>query len=411
MTSPDAPDWATDITNADVHAGQQDTQWQRPISPFHLLEFGAQLIEQFLRRVVQAIVGFFIPGGGSAFNQLASWGAGVNGGLQNFATLVTGINFSQAPHEVWADIVDVFVSPLEKFAELVGGFISTLAIPILDPSKILNLPGLFSDVQTGWQNMYNAWFGGGGSGTTFDVTYTVEAIKDAIINGENVVTFAFDEVNWPVPAHTVCTAILVGGGLPGGVSGDFSVGGGTGGDGGLHGSFKAVGIDLTGITHLDIQVGSAGNLSYIREANSTPHTGQVIVASAPHGSAGGIASTYGFTPTTSLPGTGGKGGIGPGSAGQPGGSTPSAAGGAGGASFTFGDIGAPGGSVSAGAQTKCGGAGGGGGGAASAVFNGGGPGGAGGYPGGGGGGGGASRTAPGVAGGPGAPGVVWLFHR
>ncbi|MEH3135345.1 MAG: hypothetical protein PGN30_10135 [Mycolicibacterium neoaurum] len=296
------------------------------------------------------------------------------------------------------------------FIEDVGDFINAAVSNA--QTALTNTAATLANLQAGWAAFFNGWFGSGGTGTVFDVTYTVEAIKDAFINGDKVTTFAFDEVNWPVPAHTLCTAILIGGGETGGFGGDFNVGGGTGGAGGRHGSFKAVAIDLTGITHLDVKVGAAGQLSYIREANTTtPHTGTVIVESAPHGTAGGISTTYGFTPTVSTPGSGGAGATGGGS-GVQGVSTPSATGGAGGINNGFaGFPGSPGGSVSAGAQTKCGGAGGGGGGAATATFNGGGVGGAGGYPGGGGGGGGTSRTAPGSVGGPGAPGVVWLFYR
>lgn len=265
-----------------------------------------------------------------------------------------------------------------------------------------------ADVVAGFAAIFNGWFGGGGTGTAAEVTYTVEAIKDAVINGETVTTFAFDEVNWAVPAHTTCTAILIGGGQNGGGGGDFNLGG-VGGAGGLHGSFKGVAIDLTGITHLDIKIGAAGQLSYIREAHSTPHTGTLVVESAPHGSVGGISTTYGYSPTTSLPGSGGAGATGSG-LGVVGISTPAAAGGGGGGSGFWGGPGGAGGSVSAGASTKCGGAGGGGGGSALNAFQLGGTGGPGGYPGGGAGGGGTGRNNGGPPGG-GAPGVVWLFYK
>lgn len=288
------------------------------------------------------------------------------------------------------------------FAGLVGGLINGAQIPVLDPTKILNLPAILS-------TFWNVWLGrSDGTGAPAEVTYVVERIKDAVINGDTVITFAFDEVNWQVPDHTLCTGVVIAGGEDGGFGGDFNVGGGTGGIGGRGGSYIAAPLVLP--THLDVKIGTAGQPTIIREARPTPHTGPIIMQSAPYGSAGGISTTYGFTPTTSLPGRGGNGATGAGS-GYPGESTPSATGGAGGFNNFAGFPGSPGGSVPGGAQTKCGGAGGGGGGAATATFNGGGQGGAGGYPGGGGGGGGTSRTAPGSAGGPGAPGIAWLFLR
>lgn len=183
MTTPEEqPDWVTEIPSGPVHPDRQ--QNARPSSAQHMLAFGSQMIEQFLRRVVQAVVGFFIPGGGSAFSQLASWADDVNGGLQKFATLVTGIDFSQPPLEVWADIIDVFVSPLEKFAELVGGFVSAFRIPILDPSKVLNLPGLFSGVQDFLDGLASA-FGGASSGNTA-ATVNAKAVEiaEAALNAE-----------------------------------------------------------------------------------------------------------------------------------------------------------------------------------------------------------------------------------
>lgn len=255
--------------------------------------------------------------------------------------------------------------------------------------------------------IFNGWFGGSsGTGTEAEVTYVIETIKDAVINGYTVSTFTSDTAAWPVPTLVECTAVLIGGGESG-----------SGGTGGLDGSFLATPIDLTGITSLDIQIGTAGNLSYVREANGTPHTGAVIAQSPMHGSVGGSAAQggiFGLTPTNSLPGSGGNGGFG-GSGGTdatPGEDSALATGGARGAPGNFGAPGQPGGSVSAGSQIKCGGAGGGGGGQAIVVLNGGGDGGAGGYPGGGGGGRGAGwGGGPNGSVGPGAPGVVWLVYK
>lgn len=350
-----------------------------------------------------------------------------------FVQLVKAVLGTYTGEDVILLTIQAVFDPIRKFLQMITGIftgfptVGQIELAEFPQHMVQGLTTALGDLGEGVQgavnnlaaiaaSIFNGWFNStGGTGTPAEVTYTLEAIRDAVINGETVVTFAFDEVNWPVPTmmpDTVGTWIVIGGGQPGGNGGDASIGGGVGGIGGLHGSYKSVQVDLTGITHLDIKVGAAGNRTYVREANTTtPHTGTVIVESAPHGTAGGISTTYGFTPTTSLPGSGGNGATG-GGVGTAGGSTPAATGGAGAGNNAFyGLPGGAGGSVSAGAQTKCGGAGGGGGGSAVVGFNIGGVGGPGGYPGGGGGGGGTSRNMGGTAGGSGAPGIAWFFYK
>lgn len=387
-------------------SGQTSGSKEPPKTAGQILKYRNNFVEMGLRKVVEAVNGVFIHGIGSAFDQLQGWANDVGDGMQKLGKLITGIDFTQTPDEVWRDIVGVFIKPLNAFADLVGGLINSIHIPILDPTKILNLPGLFSDVQAGWKNAFDKWFGGtSGTGTVAEFTYVIESIKDAVINGFNVVTFTSDTVNWTVPAHAEMTAVMIGGGQNGSAV--------TTAIGGLHGSFAAMPIDLTGITALDFQVGTAGNRSTIRVHNTTPHTGAIVAQSPVAGAAGGIAGTFGLTPTNSVPGSGGNGGSSGGGAtpGTPGDPSGLASGGNGGASGFFGSSGGAGGSVSAGSQVKCGGGGGGGGGGASSAGNTGGNGGAGGYPGGGGGGRGAGFGAASGSNGPGAPGVIWIFYR
>lgn len=286
-------------------------------------------------------------------------------------------------------------------AVALGNVVATVGDVFDDAFNALSSWG--TDVLNRFKAFFNGWFGGtSGTGSQAEVTYVIETIKDAVINGYTVTTFTSDEVAWPVPAHVECNAVLIGGGYNGS------------GGGGLHGAFLAMLIDLTGITSLDIQVGTAGNVSYVREADASPHTGVVVAQSPPHGTSGGIAGTFGLTPTVSMPGSGGNGGFGGsgGTAATAGQSSALATGGAAGATGGAGGPGGAGGSVSAGSQIKCGGAGGGGGGRATGFLGAGGNGGPGGYPGGGGGGYGSgwSGGANGVDG-AGAPGVVWLFYK
>jgi hypothetical protein len=294
-----------------------------------------------------------------------------------------------------------------------GGVVRDVAVAL--GNVVVSVGDIFDDAfdaLSDWGNsvlnrfkaFFNGWFGGsGGTGTEAEVTYVIESIKDAVINGYTVTTFTSDTAAWTVPAHVEMVSVIIGGGQSG-----------SGTSGGLHGSYKAAPIDLTGITSLDIKIGTAGNLSYVREANGTPHTGTIIDQSPPHGSDGGVAGTFGLTKTSSTPGSGGHGGAGGGSStdGDPGGSSGLATGGNGGSAGFFGFAGGDGGNVSAGSTVKCGGGGGGGGGGASGGGQTSGRGGDGGYPGGAGGGRGGFTTlgAPGSVG-TGAAGVVWLFYK
>ncbi|AKF14380.1 minor tail protein [Mycobacterium phage Phayonce] len=297
------------------------------------------------------------------------------------------------------------------------------------------LTDLTNDVVGGFKGIFDSWFGGNsGTGTATEVAQTIEAIKDAVISGYTVSTFTSSEAGWQRPDGLIeMIAVVVGGGEngPAGVNNT----GTSVRPGGLHGSYLAQTLDVTTLpAAFDIAVGTAGQRSYIREANASPHSGTVIVESPAHGSPGGIATAFGLSQTNSVPGNGGTGGMAynpddppaghsatAGTAGSPSGL---AAGGTGGnaasgssSGTATGGSGGTGGTVSAGALTKCGGGGGGGGGGGRSFgFTGGsgGNGGAGGYPGGAGGAGGnGSGVLGGTAGsgGPGAAGVVWLFYR
>lgn len=327
-----------------------------------------------------------------------------------------GITANATGGQVWMDDADA-----HKSQKLPQAFTVDLVDDLNDAfsglaSSAANLSALGNKVGDGFKAMFNKWLNRtDGTGTVAEVEQVVESIRDAVLNGYTVHTITANETNYPVPSHTECIGIAVGGGLPGlgGTNGGSTIGRA----GGFSGSYIAQPLNLTGITAIDTQIGTQGNKSYVRVANTTtPHTGAVILVSPDHGSIGGIATPLGYTLTTSTPGKGGNGGgMGTGrDLPQAGESSAVAAGGApGGNNGTWGTPGQPGGSVSAGSATKCGGAGGGGGGAAVQTLNTGGAGGDGGYPGGGGGAGGNCSGTPNQvgAGGAGAIGVVWLFFR
>ena len=75
MTTPNLPDWVTDVPSTDaVHLPPNPKPALRPVSAQQLVQIGAEFIEQFLKRVVSAVVGIFFPNQ-KAFEQLAQWGS------------------------------------------------------------------------------------------------------------------------------------------------------------------------------------------------------------------------------------------------------------------------------------------------------------------------------------------------
>lgn len=94
MTVDPLPDWVANIPAYDGIKRQGDTQFERPFTVQQLLEFGRELIEQFLRRVVSAVVGVFVPGAGPAFDQLRAWSEGLFGDITAKINDAAGINLS-----------------------------------------------------------------------------------------------------------------------------------------------------------------------------------------------------------------------------------------------------------------------------------------------------------------------------
>lgn len=257
--------------------------------------------------------------------------------------------------------------------------------------------------------IHNGWFGGGGVGDPQQVQYTIEAIADAVINGYNVET-KVTSGTWTKPANiTELVVVAIGCGKNGANGNGSSVA-----QGGLGGGYLAQQIDPTTV---------ASSTPYVVGTGGNPSSFGSHVVTTPGG--GGIATSFGYTTTSSTPGRGGNGGkgysdgSGAATPGQSGEGSALAAGGAGGAASTNNtdQLGGAGSNVSAASVTKCGGGGGGGGGGGpnSLGQQQGGAGGPGGYPGGGGGGGGGRSSIIGVepngAGGIGATGVIWIFWR
>lgn len=333
--------------------------------------------------------------------------------------LVTPINQALQDLKDWWNAITGKTSHLNG----TGGYDASKLVGEVAKSAVEGLVQLGNDVVGGFQAITNGWFGGStATGTPVEVQATIETIKQAVINGYTVDTITSSR-SYDKPAanitELVVTGINAGSSGFGGQSGNTSAGG-VGGSGGLNGGFLALKFNPNSITWpVDVTIGVNGNDtsfgSYL-----TPTSG-----------AGGIQGEFGYQATSSTPGSGGAGGTGGykagtsanyGTAGRTGIASAAAGGGTGGsASAMPAGNGTAGDSVSAGAETKCGGGGGGGGGGGNPtgtlVQAKGGNGGAAGYPGGGGGGGGGGAgfstgsQGSGGTGGPGASGVLWVFWK
>ncbi|MDM2422472.1 hypothetical protein [Mycobacteroides abscessus] len=142
---PEIPDWARDVPSAPVHR-EQGGGLTRPFTPQQLQEFGKGFVEQFIARVVLAMVGTLIPGV-SSFDQLRNWAENlpvvgdiirIINGL--FSGIFGGIDFNNppTPEQIWQNVVNTLIKPLNAFAELIGGLIPSWHIPGLDASKIIS---------------------------------------------------------------------------------------------------------------------------------------------------------------------------------------------------------------------------------------------------------------------------------
>lgn len=305
----------------------------------------------------------------------------------------------ELPLRVLADIIGLVPVVGQPIAAVIGAYLSATRTKI-DQTH--------AGITQGWET-------GSTSGADMGIYTVFQDIKTAVAAGYTAVTVTSSQT-WTKPAGAVyeIVVIAIGSGLTGanGVQNqDISQLGGLGG-GYIAQTFKPSAVPES----VAITIGTNGN----------PTSFGSLLATTP--GSGGIATPFGYSDTTSLPGKGGNGGamVGTGAADQrpstAGQSTPLALGGTRGADHfgdsTNGGHGGNGGAVDTTVTTRCGGAGGGGGGCGAfntGVSWAGGNGGAGGYPGGGGGAGGNKGQGIGTGqpgtGGPGANGVMFIFYK
>ena len=149
MTTPDLPEWNPLFDGA---ARSSNQQLVRPFTQQQLLEIGKEFLEQFLRRVVLAVVGTFVPGAGPAFEQLKSWSDGLRDELLAQINALSGLNFSS---------IDDFLASLED-----GKGIDLVVLPKLiaalqgidldgDPGAILR--AIANAASTFLRNLLPSW--------------------------------------------------------------------------------------------------------------------------------------------------------------------------------------------------------------------------------------------------------------
>ena len=121
---PDVPSWAVNVPpTAGVHpASLGGPAPTRPFSATDLLQIGADFIEAFLRHVVEAVAGVFLPGI-AAFQQLHDWGLLVVGGIANAANMIQQIidNIVNAVNYLGEWLTEM--NPLSAVAEAILGLL------------------------------------------------------------------------------------------------------------------------------------------------------------------------------------------------------------------------------------------------------------------------------------------------
>ncbi|SDT84203.1 hypothetical protein [Gordonia westfalica] len=143
--------------------------------------------------------------------------------------------------------------------------------------------------------IFNGWFGGGSVGDPQEVQYTIQAIADAVLNGYNVET-KVTSGTWTKPENI--TELIVGliGCGKNGSDGTSSTT--TRAAGGLGGGYIFQQLDPESVD---------SSTPYVVGTNGNPSSFGTHITTTP--GQGGISTSFGYSPTTSLPGNGGGGGL------------------------------------------------------------------------------------------------------
>ncbi|WP_139179945.1 hypothetical protein [Gordonia westfalica] len=136
--------------------------------------------------------------------------------------------------------------------------------------------------------IFNGWFGGGSVGDPQEVQYTIQAIADAVLNGYNVETKVTSGTWTKLKNITELIVGLIGcgkNGSDGTSSTTTRAAGGLGGD-----TFSSNSTRISGFEYALRRWHEWQSVSFGTHITTTP--GQ-----------GGISTSFGYSPTTSLPGT------------------------------------------------------------------------------------------------------------
>jgi hypothetical protein len=175
MTDP-IPDWATAVPPAEVHnlPPGSGADFTRPFTNPQLLSIGKQLIEQFLKKVVLAVVGVFVPGVGAS-EQLTTWASGVFDKFDKIFAAFSGIDLTNPGsilHAIALALEDIPVvgdlaalidrlanggqpvNGLNIFGTLLDGLVSKLSIGVLtDEQPDMEVSGDFGSPASIYDNV------------------------------------------------------------------------------------------------------------------------------------------------------------------------------------------------------------------------------------------------------------------
>lgn len=187
----EAPDWVTSTPGASIHNLPTKQDLTFPFTPQQLLEIGGQLIEQFLRRVVEAVVGFFVPGAGPAFDQLFDWahdlGTAAWGAFNQVGQLISDIG-----GHVIGDVSAALNGAVNGLASLVNNLLHNAG------AVIGSIP---QTIVTGLNGALSALTSGVAAATQF-VQQVIDAILGAL-RGIPVIGGLIPDLNKAVKANKV----------------------------------------------------------------------------------------------------------------------------------------------------------------------------------------------------------------
>lgn len=154
------PDWALEIPSAPVHPSN-GLDLTRPFTIGQLLDIGREFLEQFIKRVVLAVAGFFIPGLPS-FDQLVAWGENLRETLADIPIIgdlvevITGIEdgdlgdmgtfFLGIRNAIFGLDLSNPGAIIGKIVELIGNAIQNMVNGLLNGEILVNAANLFGNI-------------------------------------------------------------------------------------------------------------------------------------------------------------------------------------------------------------------------------------------------------------------------